>query len=490
MNYSAKKQANPAEESVDCVVVPVYAEKQLSKAAKQLDEASSQVLSDFLKVGDFTGKSGSVEILYNIAGITAKRVMLVGCGKKDDFDISTLKTCMESVGAALKKSSVKQVASWLGEAIEDQNKVVRETILALSSCYYRFDHYKSKKGDNKESDKASLEDIIIIGMDEEESLKQSAGIAEGVELARNLANHPGNICTPTYLANIASELESEFDTLSLEVLEESDMEALGMGSFLSVSKGSTEDGKMIVLQYTGAGSDDKPVALVGKGITFDTGGISLKPGPNMDEMKFDMGGSASVLGTVRAVAAMKLPINLVAVVAAAENMPSAYATKPGDIVTSMSGKTIEVLNTDAEGRLVLCDALTYVKKYDPAIVIDIATLTGACIVALGHHISGLISNDDKLANDIMQAGEECLDETWRLPMNDKYKKQLKSEFADLGNIAAGGAGTITAGCFLAEFTGDYTWAHLDIAGVAWKGKAATGRPVPLLSQYLINYTNN
>ncbi|HIP81239.1 MAG TPA: leucyl aminopeptidase, partial [Leucothrix mucor] len=289
-------------------------------------------------------------------------------------------------------------------------------------------------------------------------------------------------------AEIAKTVADDFPNINLDILEEADMEKLGMGAFLSVSKGSDEPGKMIVLEYKGAKDKSQaPVALVGKGVTFDTGGISLKPGARMDEMKFDMSGAASMLGTLKACAEMKLPINLVVVLAAAENMPSGRATKPGDIVTSMAGKTIEVLNTDAEGRMVLCDALTYVGKYKPAVVIDTATLTGACIVALGHHICAVLSNDDSLASDIIDAGNTINDRAWQLPIGEDYKKQLKSAFADLGNIGGPAAGTITAACFLAEFTKEYKWAHIDIAGTAWTGKDSTGRPVPLLSQYLINY---
>lgn len=485
MNFLTTETAIPSQEHVDCLIIPIYKEGIFSAAAREIDNASSQKITNVLKLGDFTGKIGNIEVLYNLSNITTQRVMLVGCGKQDEFDIESFQRCITLVGKNLKKTTITHITSWLGEELNDQTNVVRETVLALTNSQYTFEHYKSKEKEAEE--KIAIERVTIVTSANKASLTQSIGMAEGVELARNLANHPANICTPAYLVDIAEDLKHRFDSISLDVLEEADMEALGMGAFISVSKGSKLDGKLIVLQYNGADKNTQPVALVGKGITFDTGGISLKPGGNMDEMKFDMGGAASVLGTVRAIASMQLPINLVAVVAAAENMPSGHASKPGDIVTSMSGKTIEVLNTDAEGRLVLCDALTYVAKYNPAVVIDIATLTGACIVALGHHISGLISNDDTLATDIMQAGEMCRDEAWRLPMNAKYTKQLKSEFADLGNIAAGGGGTITAGCFLSEFTKDYTWAHLDVAGTAWKGKAATGRPVPLLTQYLINY---
>jgi leucyl aminopeptidase len=298
-----------------------------------------------------------------------------------------------------------------------------------------------------------------------------------------------NVCTPTYLADHAKQLKKLLPALKVTVLGEAQMAKLKMGSLLSVSAGSEQEAKLICMEYKGGKANAKPVVLVGKGITFDTGGISIKPSAGMDEMKFDMCGAASVFGVMRAVAELKLPINVVGVVAAAENMPGSKATKPGDIVTSMSGQTIEVLNTDAEGRLVLCDALTYISKYKPDVVIDIATLTGAVIIALGHHTTGLMSNDDALAGDLYDAGVESSDKCWRLPIWDEYQKQLSSNFADIPNIGGRAAGSITAGCFLSRFATDYKWAHLDIAGVAWKqgaAKGATGRPVPMLMEYLIN----
>jgi leucyl aminopeptidase len=296
------------------------------------------------------------------------------------------------------------------------------------------------------------------------------------------------VCTPGYLAQQARKLAKDNAKLSTEILDEKKMKQLGMGSLLSVSAGSDEPAKLIVMQYKGGKRGQKPYVLVGKGITFDSGGISLKPGAKMDEMKYDMGGAASVFGTVRAVLAMELPINLVAIVAAAENMPNGRATKPGDVVTSMSGKTIEVLNTDAEGRLVLCDALTYAERFKPQAVIDIATLTGACVVALGSHASGLYSNNEKLAEQLLAAGIESHDRAWRMPLWDDYQKQLDSNFADIANIGGPGGGSVTAACFLARFTENYHWAHLDIAGSAWDStpKGATGRPVGLLTRYLMD----
>lgn len=316
-----------------------------------------------------------------------------------------------------------------------------------------------------------------------------AAIAKGTSLCRDLGNFPGNVCTPSYLAKEAKRLARGNKQLSCKILEEKDMKALGMGSLLSVSAGSDEPAKLIQLEYKGAAKSQKPTVLVGKGITFDTGGISLKPGAGMDEMKFDMCGAASVLGTMQTLIELALPINVVAIVAASENMPNGHATKPGDIVTSMAGLTIEVLNTDAEGRLVLCDALTYAERFKPRAVIDVATLTGACVIALGKHATGLYSNNDALAAELINAGNTAGDKAWQMPLWDEYQQQLNSNFADIANIGGREAGSVTAACFLSRFTKKYDWAHLDIAGTAWLSggqKGATGRPVSLLVQYLIN----
>ncbi|HEY8086041.1 MAG TPA: leucyl aminopeptidase, partial [Methylophilaceae bacterium] len=325
----------------------------------------------------------------------------------------------------------------------------------------------------------------------EAALKQAQAIANGVELARELGNLPGNICTPTYLAEQAQELAKTYK-LKIEVLERADMEVLGMGSLLSVARGSRQPPKFIVLQYNKGKSTQKPVVLIGKGITFDAGGISIKPAAEMDEMKFDMCGAASVLGTMKAVAELELPINLVVLVPTSENLPDGDANKPGDVVTSMSGQTIEVLNTDAEGRLILCDAMTYAERFEPEVVVDIATLTGAIVIALGHHVSGLFSNDDSLARALLNAGEEAWDRAWHMPMWEDYQDLLKSNFADMANIGGRAGGSITAACFLSRYAKKYDWAHLDIAGTAWKSgkeKGATGRPVPLLTHFLLQRTS-
>lgn len=361
--------------------------------------------------------------------------------------------------------------------------------LALTQAAYHYDAYKSKKTEY------SLNQIDLIAANTtltEAQLNLVAAVEKGQSTARDLGNCPPNICFPEYLAEQAQQLAQEFpDLLKVTVLDEQQLADLGMNAFLAVSKGSERPGRVITLEYL-AQTNEAPVVLVGKGVTFDTGGISLKPGLGMDEMKFDMCGAASVLGTMRALCEAKLPIHVVGAIAAAENMPSGHATRPGDIVTTMSGQTVEILNTDAEGRLVLCDTLTYIKRFNPALVIDIATLTGACVVALGSVLTGLFSPDDALAQEIELAGQQSFDRVWRMPVIDDYQEQLDSPFADIGNIGGPKAGAVTAACFLQRFTRDYRWAHLDVAGTAWNSgaaKGATGRPVPLLVQFLANRAN-
>lgn len=488
MNYSIVSNLAVDQANSDCLIVAMYQDKQLSSAAAAIDKASDGALNAVLSYGDFSGKVGESHLLYTVAGINAKRVLMVGCGDQEKFDSLALRAATKTALEKTSNQSVTTMTCLLGNDLnsaDNANNMIMQSILGAADSRYQFTLHKS---DAPEAISGQHLEIGFTGdfAGDDLALNQASAVAQGCELSRNLSNQPGNVCTPTYLADTARSMAKEFDNLDVEVLEEADMEKLGMGSFLSVSQGSDQPGKMVILKYNGAGNDDAPVALVGKGVTFDTGGISLKPGASMDEMKFDMVGSASVLGTIKACAEMKLPLNVVGVLAAAENMPSARATRPGDIVTSMSGKTIEILNTDAEGRLVLCDALTYVGKYKPKLVIDIATLTGACIVALGHEICALLANDQALAEDIMASGNKIGDQAWQLPMNDDYQKQLKSAHADIGNIGGKSAGTITAACFLGHFTKDYRWAHLDIAGTAWNGKESTGRPVPLLTQFLID----
>ncbi|RVU86183.1 leucyl aminopeptidase [Leucothrix sargassi] len=485
MNYSVTSNLSANDAASDCLLIAIYKDKQLSPAAKAVDNAANGAITELLSFDDFTGKAGQVQTLYSLAGVAAKRVVLVGCGEKDKFDAFALNKAVSSAVATV-PSNVTSITSFLADDLASEaTAAITQTVLAVADKQYKFVEHKSDKGEPSALESCNIAFSGDAG-DTDTAIAQAAAMAKGSELSRDLGNHPGNVCTPTYLAETALSMEKDYDALSVEILDEADMEKLGMGSFLSVGHGSDQPSKLVVFNYNGAGDDSAPIALVGKGVTFDTGGISIKPGANMDEMKFDMIGAASVTGTIKAIAEMKLPINVVGVLAAAENMPSARATKPGDIVKSMSGKTIEILNTDAEGRLVLCDALTYVGKYKPSLVIDIATLTGACIVALGHEICALLANDQALADDLMKSGKSIGDQAWQLPMNDDYKKLLKSAHADIANIGGRAAGTITAACFLSHFTEDYRWAHLDIAGTAWTGKEATGRPVPLLTQFLID----
>lgn len=494
MNYHFEPSANAASLHTDCVVAGVYRQGKLSSAAAQLDAASEGAITAHLEFGDFTGEKNRTSMLYKLPGVASKRVLLVGMGEKEKLTQESLAQITQTAVKALKSSKTNNAASFLTDEIaaEFMEAAVRQSVTAVADTLYTFDTFKSKKDETALNHLEGWTIAHTIAGDFSTAAMQGKAIAEGMQVSRDLANSPGNVCTPTYLAEVSQELANSSNQVDISVLEESDMEALGMGSFLSVSKGSVQPGKMIILQYHGGKTGEAPFVLVGKGITFDTGGISLKPGNAMDEMKFDMTGAASVIGILTACVAMQLPMNIVAIVAAAENMPGGKASKPGDIVTSMSGKTIEILNTDAEGRLVLCDALTYAERFNPAAVVDIATLTGACITALGHHTSGLLSNNDALAEEVLAAGKQANDEAWRLPMGEKYQEQLKSNFADMANIGGPPAGTITAACFLARFTESYPWAHLDIAGTAWKSGAAkgsTGRPVPLLCQILINRAN-
>ncbi|WP_020396820.1 leucyl aminopeptidase [Thiolinea disciformis] len=485
--------AHPAQVAADCVVVGVYSHSQLSNAAAQLDSASNQALSKHCEYGDFTGEKGRVSLLYELAQVKAKRVLLVGLGEREKLNSDVITQATQQAVNRLKLTDAVNVVSFLTELATPEHRppVVRAAVMSVAEALYTFNTYKSAKDDNPPK-LATWTLAHTDGQDYAQALQQGEAIAQGQALTRDLGNTPGNVCTPTYLAETAKALADANSRLEINVLDEEAMKTLGMNSFLSVSKGSDQPGKMAFIHYRGTAETEQPLVLVGKGITFDTGGISLKPGLNMDEMKYDMCGAATVLGVLQACAAMNLALNVIGVVVAAENMPSGKASKPGDIVTSMSGKTIEILNTDAEGRLVLCDALTYVERFNPAAVVDIATLTGACITALGHHTSGLMSNNDALANELLEAGKQASDEAWRLPLGEKYQEQLKSNFADMANIGGPAGGAITAACFLARFTENYPWAHLDIAGTAWKtgaAKGASARPVPLLCQWLLNRAN-
>ena len=471
----------------DAVAVGVFADGELTASARALDKASQGAIKAAIKSGDMTGKRGTQLGLRGVAGVTAARVLLVGLGSRDDYSDRAFAESARAVVKAFPGVTEIAVAAteWSVKG-RDTEWLARQFAIAAREAVFRSDELKSKKEDVNGPSKALLI-LPARAASAERGLKQGTAIANGMALTKRLGNLPPNVCNPSFLADEARKLAKQWK-LGIDVLETKQLEALKMGSFLSVARGSAQPPRLIVLKHQGGGKS-APVVLVGKGITFDSGGISIKPGAAMDEMKFDMCGAASVIGTMRTVAELKLKLNVIGVVAACENMPSGTATRPGDIVTSMSGQTIEILNTDAEGRLILCDALTYVERFKPAAVVDIATLTGACVIALGNVNSGLFANTEKLADELMSASRGASDAAWRMPLGEEYQDQLKTNFADMANIGTpANAGAVTAACFLARFTKAYPWAHLDIAGTAWKSgaaKGATGRPVPLLSQFLI-----
>ncbi len=493
MEFSVKS-GSPEKQRISCVAVGVFESRKLSPSAQILDEASGGYISNLIRRGECEGKLGQTLLLHSVPNTLCDRILLIGCGREKHFDIKAFQKANSVVATFLDDRGATELFSCITELnVKNRDSAwkVSHAVQATEDAMYRFDQLKSKK----ENTRRPLRKVIFSVPSRrelpegEKAVREGMAISSGIKLTRDLANLPGNICTPTYLAEQAKALEKTHRNFKTEVLEEADMEKLGMGSLLSVSRGSRQPAKLITMEHKGGNADQKPIVLVGKGVTFDSGGISIKPGAAMDEMKFDMCGAASVLGVMSAVADLQLPFNVVGIVPATENLPDGLATKPGDIVTSMSGLTIEILNTDAEGRLILCDALTYAQKYDPDVVIDIATLTGACIVALGNHPAGLLGNHNPLINDLLNAGRDSGDRCWELPLWDDYQEQLDSNFADIANIGGREAGTITAACFLSRFTKKYRWAHLDIAGVAWKSgkaKGATGRPVPLLMQYLFD----
>jgi len=488
------KSGSPAKQRTACVVVGVFEPRRLSPAAESLDEISDGYLSALLRRGDIEGQLGQTLLLHSVPGTLADRVLLIGCGKEREIGDKEFNKIIASATRRLNETGSLEGVSYLTDiSVKTRNLhwKVRHTVEIARDSLYRFDELKSKREDTRRP----LRKLTLMVpkrsdlTDGENAVREGTAIAEGVALAKDLGNLPGNICTPTYLAKQAQARAKVYRNLKVNVLEKTEMENLGMGALLSVAKGSREAPKMIIAEYTGGNARERPIVLVGKGITFDSGGISIKPGAAMDEMKYDMCGAASVLGTLTACAELNLPLNVVGIIPTCENMPDGAANKPGDIVTSMSGQTIEVLNTDAEGRLILCDALTYSERYNPEAVIDIATLTGACVIALGRHASGVLGNHHPLVHDLLNAGKTSGDRAWELPLWDEYDEQLKSNFADIPNIAGREAGTITAACFLSRFTHKYHWAHMDIAGTAWvtgDRKGATGRPVPLLTQFLID----
>lgn len=487
------KTGIPSNQRTACLILGVFEKRKLPEISDRVDRACNGKLQQILKSGDMDGKPGQSLMLYDPQQLPCKRILLIGCGQEKEFNLAAYRKAVGKAVSYLKNGGSTEAVTCLPYHTPKDGttySAFRDTVLAAEEAMYSFNQCKS----NTTASKPSLRRLSIMLADRRQltravkGMEHGQAIADGVSKTKDLGNLPGNICTPSYLADQARNLKRSSSKLKVEILEEAQMEKLGMGSLLSVSRGSRQPAKLIVMEYRGGKPKSKPVVLVGKGLTFDAGGISLKPSAGMEEMKYDMCGGASVLGVMSACLDLKLPINLVGLVPTSENLPDGAANKPGDIVTSMSGKTIEILNTDAEGRLLLCDTLTYAERFKPAAVIDIATLTGACVVALGKHASGLLANNDMLAKELLDAGIETGDRAWQLPLWDDYQEMIDSKTADIANMGGKWAGTITAGCFLSRFTTDFKWAHLDIAGSAWNSgstKSATGRPVPLLTQFLL-----
>jgi leucyl aminopeptidase len=493
MNFELKTLSWAQAAALPASLLVVVLTKQSSASAKASDGAVSALVASAQAGGDCEGSVAKLLQAYAVPGIRAQRVMLVGAGEGSAREVS--KAVATAIGAYKPATTdkapkeVNVVISLAGLACQDDEAMqtaLDAAIQATAQASYIYTTTKSKPQPRRLS-KVTLGVPDVRGL--QDSFAFATACVQGVEFAKEWANRPGNHSTPTMLGNAAKSLAKPRSLVQCEVLGPKEVAKLGMGSFISVAKGSEEPLRFIVLRYSGAAKALAPTVLVGKGITFDTGGISIKPAPEMDEMKFDMGGAASVLGVFKALSLLQPQINVVGLIPSCENMPDGRAVKPGDVVTSMSGQTIEILNTDAEGRLILCDALTYAERFKPHAVIDIATLTGACVIALGHLRSGLFSSNDALADALQAAGEAALDPCWRMPLDDEYAEGLKSNFADVGNVGGRAGGSITAAKFLQRFTGKYPWAHLDIAGTAWKSgaaKGATGRPVPLLLNYLVN----
>jgi len=488
MEFSIKT-LSPEAAKAGCIVLGIHANQQLTPAAKRADQAARGALRKAL--ADLPGKAGSTLLLRGLPGIAAERVLLVSLGERAEFAETAYRDALRGAANALKDLGAKDAAFFLVDIKVSSRPVswnLRQAVLSLREAFYRFDQLKSQK----KAPAAALQHVVFplsAKAELQKTLVEAAATADGMDLAKTLGNLPPNICTPAYLADEAKKLARQFK-LGIDILERSDMQKLGMGALLAVANASHNPPKLIVLRYNGAAKGQKPIALVGKGITFDTGGISLKPPADMDEMKFDMSGAGSVLGSIRALAGMKAPVNVVGIVPACENMPGGRAARPGDIVTTMSGQTVEILNTDAEGRLILCDALTYAARFDPEKVVDIATLTGACVVALGHVASGLFANQQALADELRAAADDAWDRVWQLPLWEDYQEGLRSNFADFANVGGRPGGAITAACYLARFTRKLRWAHLDVAGTAWKSgreKGSSGRPVPLLVRFALRH---
>lgn len=493
MEFSVKSGSAEKQRSA-CIVVGVFEPRRLTAVAEQLDEISDGYISNLLRRGDIEGKAGQMLLLHHVPNVLSERILLVGCGKERELDERQYKQIIAKTISTLNETGSMEAVCFLTELhVKGRNTYwkVRQAVESSQDKLYRFTQLKSKKDESRRPLRKMVFNVptrreLPIG---ETAIDHGVAVSAGMKLCKDVANMPPNICNPAYLLERAQELATEFSSVKVESINEAQMETLSMGAYLAVGRGSRNESIMSIIKHQGADESQPPIVLVGKGLTFDAGGISIKPAAGMDEMKYDMGGAAGVLGTMRTIAELGLPLNVIGVLAGCENMPGGDAYRPGDVLTTMSGQTVEVLNTDAEGRLVLCDALTYVERYEPEAVIDVATLTGACIVALGSHATGLMSTHNPLAHELINASEQSSDRAWRLPLWDDYQEQLESPFADMANVGGKAAGTITAACFLSRFTKKYHWAHMDIAGAAWnsgKNKGSTGRPVPMLTQFLMN----
>ncbi|WP_338803887.1 leucyl aminopeptidase [Xenorhabdus griffiniae] len=494
MEFSVKS-GSPEKQRSACIIVGVFEPRRLSPIAEQLDKISNGYISALLRRGELEGKVGQTLLLHHVPNVLSERILLVGCGKERELDERQYKQIIQKTINTLNETGSMEAVCFLTELhVKARNNYwkVRQAVETAKESLYVFDQLKSSKNELRRPLRKMVFNVptrreLTSG---ERAIQHGLAIASGIKAAKDLANMPPNICNAAYLASQARQLADNVANLTTKVIGEEQMKELGMNSYLAVGQGSQNESLMAVMEYKGsADANAKPIVLVGKGLTFDSGGISIKPAEGMDEMKYDMCGAASVYGAMRVVAELQLPINVIGVLAGCENMPGGRAYRPGDILTTMSGQTVEVTNTDAEGRLVLCDALTYVERFEPESVIDVATLTGACVIALGGHYTGLMSNHNPLAHELLNASEQAGDRAWRLPLADEYTEQLESNFADMVNSCGRSGGAITAGAFLSRFVSKYHWAHLDIAGTAWrsgKAKGATGRPVALLSQFLLN----
>ncbi|WWP01681.1 MAG: leucyl aminopeptidase [Candidatus Dasytiphilus stammeri] len=492
------KSGNLETQRSACLIVGIFETSKLSSIAEKIDKISNGYISALLQRGELQGKIGQTLTLYHVPNILSERVLLIGCGKEHQLDERQFDNIIYQTIIAIKHTASTEAVCLLSELQVKKRNIywkIRQTVEMISKALYCFNQLKS----NPKLEKCYLHKIIFYVTSEydinlgELAIQHSLAIAAGIKITKDLSNLPANICNAAYMVSQADKLASQYENMSTLVVNELKMKELGMNAYLAAGQGSSNESMMSVIEYKAhPHPDSKPIVLIGKGLTFDSGGINLKPTNAMDEMKYDMCGAASVYGVMSVIADLQLPLNVIGIIAGCENMPGGRALHPGDILTTMSGKTVEVLNTDAEGRLVLCDVLTYVEKFNPDTVIDIATLTGACVIALGHHMSGLVSNNNSLAKELLKASEQSRDRVWLLPLTEEYQEQLTSNFADIANIGSydSSGGAITAAVFLAQFTNKYHWAHLDIAGTAWitsnQNKGATGRPVALLSQFMLN----